>query len=125
MFWKKQDKNLELLKNVLSNPTAQDEFLGVSPLSLPTPDQIRTDASRILAYTKEDNYKLFAKEAWSKALTSLAVILDDKATNEQVTFHRGAMKATLDLLSLSAQARLIKEQIEKEQAENASLQRYQ
>ena len=77
---------------------------------IPTPDGIKVDAAKILKYTDSNAYKTFAEEAWSRIINGLDKILDDKATNETRQYHCGAVKATLDLLRLSYQAKYVIEQ---------------
>ena len=111
------------LKELLTNSTLQEEFLGVSDTRLPAPDKIINDARQLVKYSQSHAYKIFAKEAWSRMLSHLDHVLDGKTSTDSLHFHRGALRATLDLLRLSYQAKATAEALEKEQRQNVSLSR--
>lgn len=113
-------KPSQQLAELLALNSNREDLLGVKPADLPSQEKIISDTSRLAKYSHSSDYQVFVKEAWARVLTSLDVILDDKATEDKVKFHRGVVKATLDLMRLSYQARAVKEQLEKDRAENAT-----
>lgn len=121
-YFKPKDTISDLAK-LLAYTSNKEEFLGVKAMDLPDPAKIQSDAAKLAKYSHSSDYTIFAREAWARVLNSLDIILDDKTTDDKVKFHRGVVKATLDLLRLSHQARSVQEMIEKEAAERASLQR--
>lgn len=117
MFIKDDQSTLAAL---LGNPQLRDELLGMMAPVQPKHDKILADANAIVSYTHRDTYKVWAKEAWAHVLTHLDAIQDDKATSDSVNFHRGALKATLDLLRISHQANAVKQQLDRENETNVS-----
>lgn len=112
-----------VLAELLSKRNNQEDLLGVSNTHLPSPQELMTDATRLLKYSHDADYQVFAKEAWARVITELDKILDPRTSVDQIQNSRGALRATLDLLRLSYQARFAKEGLEKEQSQNASLAR--
>lgn len=110
------NKPSDELARLLQYPRNQEEFLGVSATELPDPDKIINDSSKLVAYSQTTDYKVFAKEAWARVLSSLDVMLDDRTSVDRLHYHRGAIRATLDLLRLSYQARSVRDQLEQEKA---------
>jgi hypothetical protein len=108
----KQDTGLA---DLLGNGALRDDLIGMSKITPPSPDQILTDANKILSYASQSDYKVWAKEVWAHIITHLDVIQDPKASMDEVNFHRGALRQALDLLRVSYRARLLKEQLEAEQ----------
>jgi hypothetical protein len=86
---------------------------------MPEPERIIADANMLSNFASTQEYQVFAKEVWAKAIDHLDKILDSSTTGEKLQFHRGALRTSLDLLRLSYQARLTREQLEKEQKEVA------
>jgi hypothetical protein len=111
------------LAELLTKERNQEDFLGVSPTAMPQANEMLSDAANLLKYSYSDDYKVFAKEAWARVLLELDKVLDPKTPVDQIQNSRGALRATLDLLRLSYQARFTKEQLEKEQPQNVSLTR--
>jgi hypothetical protein len=123
-WFKKRSDVVDQMAVILSNPSNQEEFLGVKALEMPSPEKVKHDASRMAAYSHTPEYKTFAKEVWFRALKHLDAVMDETTSIDRVQYHRGAFKATLDLLRLSYQAKAVKEQLEQEQASmNAPLRR--
>jgi hypothetical protein len=120
--WRSSSKHIEQLKDLLGNQSNVESFLGVKDPVIPDQERIRVDAAKIVHYSRSGDYKIFADEIWSRVLSHLDVMMDEKASKERVDYHRGAIKEALDLLRLSYQARsLVKAESEREQS--ASLQR--
>lgn len=114
MFWKKKQDPIVVLAEVLAREANQKDLLGMSTPKNPTVDQVIIDAAKLMEYGFSSDYKVFAKEAWSRVLVELDKILDERTPADQVNNARGALRATLDLLRLSYQARITKESLEKE-----------
>lgn len=112
MFWTKKDTTLESLAVLLSDDKLKEDLLGAKVVAMPTPDQIVADANKLLRQSLTPEYKIWAKEAWSRVLNHLDLILDDRTPEDKVKYHRGALKATLDLLRVSYIAQLAKQESE-------------
>jgi hypothetical protein len=110
-------KDVSHIAQILSTETTREELLGMQTPVEPSKERILEDANRIVNYSTKADYRVWSKEAWSKALGHLDAIQEAKASTEQIHFHRGALKATLDLLRVSYQARAVKMQLEQEDAE--------
>jgi hypothetical protein len=119
MFFKKKEEPkvsyTDDLAKFLAQPRNAEEFLGVLPVELPTPAKIQADAAKMVKYSHSTDYAIFAKECWARVLAHHDAILDEKTPADRLSYHRGALKATLDLLRLSYQARQTLEVLEKEQ----------
>lgn len=102
LFRKRPSADLAAL---LADTRNMESLLGVKEMVMPTPDVQKNDAARLYNYSKTADYKIFADEAWSRVLNHLDVMMDERSSKERVDYHRGAAKATLDLLRLSYQAR--------------------
>jgi len=107
-------KSSAQLARMLATPSLREEFLGVAESKMPDPDTIISDANKLANFASSDEYKVFAKEVWARSLNHLDAILDPATISEKLQFHRGALRASLDLLRLSYQARLTREQLEAE-----------
>ncbi len=105
MFNKKPSQEFKLLTDLLASNSLREEVLGVKNTRVPTPEQMLNDTANLINYTNQPEYQVFAKEAWAHVLLDLDTILDPKSTNDQVNTARGAMRATLDLLRKSYQAK--------------------
>lgn len=116
---KKQEDFVAVL---LADPKVREDLLGVGVAQLPAPQQILEDASKILRYSQSQDYRMFQKEVWARVLSHLDAIQNDKSTADQVNFHRGALKASLDILRIAAQARVTRDMLEKE-TQSATLPR--
>lgn len=112
---------LSKLASLLFSKERRQMILGVGPVVQPSKDKIAVDAAKLVRYSRSEDYKMFEEETWARALDHLDKILDDKTRPEQIEFHRGSLKATLDLLRLAYQARETQVALEKEQAEAVSL----
>lgn len=123
MFWKRKSDVSKDLAKLLAEPRTKEEFLGMLTPAMPTPEGIRKDSAAIVAHSNSAEYKLWANEAWSQVIDGLDKILDDRSSNEVVQYHRGAVKAALDLLRISYKAKFVTGQFEAEA--NASLQQNQ
>lgn len=66
-------------------------------------------------YSSGADYKRFADETWARIVTSLDKILEERSSNEVRQFHCGSVKAMLDLLRLSYQARMLMDEFDKQQ----------
>lgn len=105
------------LAKLLADSRNVESLLGVREVVMPSQDDMHRDASRLVGYSRSEDYKIFADEAWSRVLTHLDVMMDKKASKEHVDYHRGACKEALDLLRLSYQARaVLKAEAEREQS---------
>lgn len=98
------------LADVLADSRNRDEFLGMKPVTLPTPESIRRDAAKIVNYSEASDYKVFVDEAWGRIISQLDKILDDRSTDEMRRYYCGSVKATLDLLRVSYVARSVLEE---------------
>lgn len=116
-----KNKQAKLLAQILSEVSNREELLGMKAPIIPTPDGIRVDAAKILKYTDTAGYKKYAEEAWSQVIQGLDKILDSRTSRDQRDFYCGEVNATLNLLRLSYRAKLVMEELDKEQ--NAPLQR--
>lgn len=121
--FRKEVDPIAVLAELLSKQNNQKDFLGVSPTSMPGSDELLSDAAKLVKYSFSDDYKVFAKEAWARVLLELDKVLDPRTPVDQLQNSRGALRATLDLLRLSYQARFTKENLEREVNQNASLTR--
>lgn len=104
------------LARLLTSPELREDFLGVRQSEIPSPEAIINDANMLASYASKGEYQVFAKEVWARALTHLDSILDANTTGEKLQYHRGALRASLDLLRVSYLARLTREQTEKQEA---------
>jgi hypothetical protein len=111
--WFKKSEPSQIAQ-ILSTQSMREELLGVASAVQPTQEQILADANKIVAYSTKSDYAVWSKEAWAKALSHLDAIQDPKSTSSEVDFHRGSLRATLDLLRISYQARSVKESLENE-----------
>lgn len=102
------------LAHILAEVNNREELLGMKAPIIPTPDGIKVDAAKILKYTDSNGYKKYAEEAWARIIEGLDKILDERSNDAQRQYHCGAVRATLDLLRLSYQARLVIETWDKE-----------
>lgn len=118
--WRKPSPANEIAQ-LLSEDRNKEDLLGVSNVSMPSPDKIRNDAARLVSYSRRAEYKIFADEAWSRVIAHLDKILDERSSNESRQYHCGALKSTLDLLRLSYQAQIVMKQHDSERS--ASLPR--
>jgi len=103
--WRKRPS--DDLARLLADARNVETFLGVKAPVMPSPETIKTDAAKLVRYSNADDYKIYADEVWSRVLSHLDVMMDEKATKERVDYHRGACREALDLLRLSYQAREI------------------
>lgn len=114
MFWKKKSPYTKQLAEILAQLGNRESLLGVQKPIIPTPDDIRKDAAKLYRYSQSSDYKQFADEAWSRVIGHLDKILDERSSQETRVHNCGAMKATLDLLRLSYQARELMDQLDSE-----------
>jgi hypothetical protein len=105
MFWNKKPNYMQALSELLANSDNRESFLGVKAVSLPNPKDIHDASARLAHYSESSDYLTFVEEVWARILNHLDIILDDKTTDARVQYHRGALKAELDLLRVSYQAR--------------------
>lgn len=113
--WRKRPS--DDLAALLADSRNVETLLGVKAIAMPTPETVKSDAGKLVSYSKSTDYKIFADEAWSRILSHLDVMMDEKASKERVDYHRGACKEALDLLRLSFQAReLLRSDVEREQS---------
>lgn len=121
-FFKKQPvtNHMRLLADLLANGENRETFLGVKEAKFPTPQEIRDQSAKLARHSESSDYLTFAEEAWGRVLNHLDIMLDDRTTDQRVQYHRGALKATLDLLRVSYQARVVMQHHDKEQAETSS-----
>jgi hypothetical protein len=117
--WRKRASD-ELAK-LLGDSRNVEMFLGVKDPIIPTQEDIRRDAAKLVRYSTTADYKVFADEVFSRVLAHLDVMMDERATKERVDYHRGAAKEALDLLRLSYQAKSSMQAYDREQS--ASTQR--
>lgn len=110
--WFKKVPDNGLLVSILAENRNKETLLGIKPMPLPNPEQIKRDAAKLTNYSQSGDYKIFADEVWARVLTHLDALLDPKTT--ALDYHRGALKEALDLLRLSYQARAIVEQYSNE-----------
>jgi hypothetical protein len=123
-FFKREPDPIVVLAELLNRKNNREDLLGVSPVGMPQPNDILRDSARILQYSLSDDYKTFANEAWARVITELDKIIDPRTSVDQIQNARGALRATLDLLRLSYQARFTKEKLESERSvQDASLTR--
>lgn len=108
-FW----KDTTAISQILAEPRNREEFLGVKEMELPTPKDIRDNAAKIATYSNSADYKRFADETWARIVTSLDKILDERSSNEVRQHNCGQVKAMLDLLRLSYQARMLVDEFDK------------
>ena len=120
-FWAKpvKDPNASFLADILADKSMKEEMLGMMSQEMPSQDQVYTDAAKILNHAQHSDYRVWAKEAWAHVLTHLDAIQDPKSTTDQVNFHRGALRESLDLLRISYRAKFVKEHLEREKASSA------
>lgn len=102
------------LADILGQLGNREDLLGVKQPLIPTPDDIRKDAAKLYRYSQSGDYKRFADEVWSRVISDLDTIMDSKATQEQVSYCRGAVKRSLDILRLSYQARQVMDTLDQE-----------
>lgn len=100
-------ENTQVISAILAEHANREELLGIKPPIIPTIDGIKVDAAKIAKFSDSDVYKPFAKEAWARVIGYLDKILDPKRSNEERQYYCGAVKATLDLLRLSYEAKEI------------------
>lgn len=105
---------LNLIKAFFSTKEGREELLGMKAVQPPSEKQILEDANKIVSYANSKAYTKWADEAWAKVLSHIDAIQDEKATAQQVDFHRGALRATLDLLRIAGQAEHVKQQLDTE-----------
>jgi hypothetical protein len=118
--WFKKDRTASYLGELLTLGGMKEDLLGTKAVRMPDERRIREDASMIARYSRTSDYQVFARETWARVLQSLDIVLDDKSSDDKVKFHRGAIKASLDLLRLSAQARSVMEEMDREKEQNVS-----
>ena len=116
---KREPDVISVLAELLTKKPMQEDLLGVSNIPNPTEQDISSDASRILQYSYSEDYKTFAKEAWARVLTEMDVVLSPKSNSDQIHTARGAIRATLDLLRLSYQARFTKDRMDQRKKQTA------
>lgn len=109
MFWNKTDPSVSFLSDLLKDPALKEDLLGTKAVAMPSPQKIQADASRLVRHSTTEEYRVFAQEAWARVLVHLDAMMDERNTQDRIQFHRGALKATLDLLRLSHQARATKD----------------
>jgi hypothetical protein len=108
------------LAAILSTDTSREELLGMRKIIPPTQERILEDATRIVNYSSKQDYRVWSQEAWAKALSHIDALQSPKLTTEELHFHRGALTGTLDLIRVSYQARLVKDDLEKNPEESVS-----
>jgi hypothetical protein len=122
--FKREPDSITVLAELLNKKHNREDLLGGSPRGMPQPSDLLRDSARILQYANSEDYKTFANEAWARVITELDKILDPRTSIDQIQNARGALRATLDLLRLSYQARFTKEKLESERSiQDASLPR--
>lgn len=102
------------LASILANEDLKEEFLGVAAAKMPSPEQIIEDANALSGYATTREYRVFAQEMWARYLNHLDKVFDANTSLEKLQYHRGAASATMDLLRISYQARLTREQLERD-----------
>lgn len=75
------------------------------PTSLPSMEQSKRDAGRMVRYAQTEEYAVFAKEAWKEALSCMDMLTRNNLTSEQVHYYRGSLASICDLLRVSYEAR--------------------
>lgn len=98
----------------------REHVLGVKEIEIPTEQQQRNDTNKIISYSHSEDYKAWSEETWAIALDHLDRILDDRTSPQMIEYHRGSLKATLDLLRLSYKARQIRKRLEEQMQDVSS-----
>jgi hypothetical protein len=120
-FKPKPDGNLEMLKFLLSNDSIRQDFLGFGRAVPPSDEQVVSDVNKVLRYTSESDYQIWAKEAWSHVMACIDLLASSEVpcgpggfkrpvTQNEIDFHRGRLKQTLTLLSISYKAKAMAEE---------------
>lgn len=104
------------LAELLGNPSIQEDLLGMLQPVQPDAKRILDDANQIVKHSRDLSYGTWAKEAWAEAVNHIDALQDPKLSMEAVNFHRGALRATMNLLRISYQAREVKRQLDEESA---------
>lgn len=112
--WFTHKSSVASLGDILSHEETKLEMLGMKKVVPPTHDRILQDANKIVNYSSKQDYQVWSQEAWAKVLAHVDALQDAKMSTDQMHFHRGCLRATLDLLRVAHQARLVKEQLEAE-----------
>lgn len=115
MNWKFWQRPSSAIAHILAEPRNKEEFLGMREMMLPSPKDIRDNAAQLARYSNSSDYKRFVDETWARVITSLDKLLDERSSNEVRQYHCGSVKAMLDLLRVSYQARSLMEEFDKQQ----------
>jgi hypothetical protein len=111
---------LNALTSLLFRKDKRNDILGIQDVEPPTKEQLYTDSAKLIRYANSDDYKVWEEETWARALNHLDVILNDLTPPQKIEYHRGALKATLDLLRLSHEGRKMHKAIHEEIQTNGS-----
>lgn len=97
------------LASILAEPDNREILLGVKRSVPPSPEKMNEDVGRIIRYSTTEDYSIWAKEAWTTAISCIDQLVNDELDQTKVDFYRGSLATTLDLLRFSYKARFLKE----------------
>lgn len=104
-----------MLEELTRSVSTQETFLGMKGLKLPSTEELKVNASRIVQYSLSPEYKTWSKAVWAKSLYYMDKIMTSNNQHE-IDFYRGAFKASQDILRVPYFA-----EIDKQKSERSSI----
>lgn len=101
-----------LLEELAKSALGKEFILGVQDLKMPSLEDRKTNAERIVKHSLSPEYETWAKAVWSLSLTYMDKVISGKSQTE-VDFNRGAFKASQDILRVPYKMKSEKKQIER------------
>lgn len=100
----------ETLGEILESPDNREFLLGVKRTPFHSKEKIESDMDSLLRYSRSEDYAIFCQHTWAEFLDALDKLMDDKISDRQVDFYRGAMSKSLKILRSSYIARNLKQE---------------
>lgn len=97
-------KNAGLLTELIKDASLRETLLGVQRMRPLTDEKTLRDASRVINFSRSEDYSVFAEELWGTAVFYVKCLTDINLKPEEVGFYRGCLSATLDDLRISYKA---------------------
>lgn len=94
----------DTLSKLLKDRSLREQFLSVDrPRSL-SEDKQESDASKLINYSRSEDYKVYAEELWQTVIMYVKDLTKEDLKTEEMHFIRGCLSATLDDLRISYKA---------------------
>ncbi len=106
-FWKTELS----LKELLQERSLRESLLGVDRKKPVIDEVTKSDAARIVNYSKSDDYAIYVQELWETVCQLIKTLSDENLKSEDANFYRGMLASTLDCLRISYKAKAYMESL--------------